>query len=218
MYPQLIIIEDEADLLSFYRQEFEEVGFADVVCIDNTERVVERIVQSYTKPTLLLCDYYVHPIPPSRYLPELRNAGVEIPAVLVSGRIRADQINGISLIYPVHGFFEKAPNVKLLVNSIAKHLIDMGPEAAHAWEKYQLRREVNSFIGGMTAEQCSALLCLLAMEDVKAITADVNIGLNAVYALRKDMIKFLGKVSSPPRYTALVSGLRDRISLSVTLR
>lgn len=211
MYPQLIIIEDETDLLSFYRQGFMDIGFSDAVCMDNTEGVVESILKHYTGPTLLLCDYYVHPIPPSRYLPELRNAGVEIPAVLVSGRIKADQINGLSLLYPVHGFFEKTPDVSRLISSIAKHLIDMGPEAALAWEKYQVRGEVNHFIGDMTSEQCAALLCLLAMEEVKAITADVNIGLNAVYALRKEMVRFLGKTCSPLRYGALVSGLQHRL-------
>lgn len=210
MHPQLIIIEDEAELLSFYEQGFQEFGFKDVVCINNTEHVVERVVRHYTKPTLLICDYYVHPIPPSRYFPELRSVGIDIPAVLISGRIRAEQINGLSLIYPVHGFFEKSPNASGLISSIAKHLIDMGPEAAHAWDQYQLRSEVGDFINGMTSEQCSALLCLLAMEDVKAITADIDIGLNAVYGLRKEMIKFLGKTCSPERYSALVAGLRDR--------
>lgn len=211
MYPQLIIIEDEAELLSFYREGFADVGFADVVCIDNTEGVVAAIEQHYTKPTLLLCDYYVHPTPPSRYFPELRNAGIEIPAVLVSGRIKAEQINGLSLIYPVLGFFEKTPSIPKLIGSIAKHLVDMGPEAALAWEKYQLRREVNGFLSAMTTEQCSALLRLLAMEDVKTITVDVNIGTNNVYALRKDMIEFMGKVCSPLRYTALVTALQNKV-------
>ncbi len=211
MYPQLIIIEDEAELLSFYRQGFMEIGFADIVCIDNTERVVECIQQNYTMPTLLLCDYYVHPVPPSRYLPALRNAGIAIPAVLASGRIRAEQINGLSLIYPVLGFFEKTPQISALIGAIAKHLIDMGPEAVQAWETYQLRHAVGTFIGGMTSEQCTALLSLLAMEDVKTITAGLNIGANTVYALRKEMIGFLGDVCSPPRYAALANGLQDRL-------
>lgn len=211
MYPQLIIIEDESELLSFYRQGFIDFGFTDVVCIDNTERVVERIQQHYSKPTLLICDYYVHPAPPSRYFPELRSAGIEIPAVLISGRIRAEQINGLSLLYPVHGFFEKSPNTSSLISTIAKHLIDMGPEASKAWDQYQLRREVKEFIEAMTPEQCSALLRLLAMEDVKVITAELDIGQNAVYALRKEMIRFLGKTCSPSRYSGLVTGLQEKI-------
>ena len=88
MFPQLIIVEDDPELSSFYRQGFADVGFANIVTIENTERVVEIITQIYTRPTLLVSDYYVPPIPPSRYLTELRNRGVEMPAVIVSGRIR----------------------------------------------------------------------------------------------------------------------------------
>ena len=211
MFPQLIIVEDDSELSSFYRQGFADVGFEDIVAIESTERVVDIITKSFTRPTLLVSDYCVPPIPPSRYLPDLRLRGVEIPAVVVSGRIRADQINDLTLAYPVRGFFEKTPQVSALITAIAKHLIDLGPEAAKAWETYQLRKEMFGVIEKMNNKQCTALLSLLAMAEVKVIAAETEIGLNAVYDLRKDMLALLGKACSPSRYGALAEALRTRL-------
>ena len=211
MFPQLIIIEDNSELSAFYRQGFTDFGFEDVICIDNTEHIVDIVTQSYTRPTLLLCDYYVHPTPPGRYLPELRLRGLEIPAVLVSGRIRAEQINELALAYPVRGFFEKSPQISLLIAAIAKHLVDLGPEARKSWEAYQLRHEAIRFIEKMSALECAALLSLLGMEEVKAVAADNKLASNAVYALRKDMRAFLGKSCSPTRYTALAEVVQTRL-------
>lgn len=211
MYPQLIIIEDDSELLSFYQQGFTDLGFTDIVSVENTENIVEVVTHSYTRPTLLLSDYYVNPTPPSRYLPELRLRGIEIPAVVVSGRIRAEQINSMTLAYPVRGFFEKSPQISLLIESIAKHLIDLGPEAKKSWEIYQLRQDVVKFIERMTTQECAALLRLLAMEEVKVIAAEVDIGLNAAYSLRKEMLAFLGKTCSPTRYAVLADELQIRI-------
>lgn len=211
MFPQLIIIEDDAELMTIYRRGFHDRGFTDLVSIANTDRVGDEVAQCYVRPTLLLCDYYVHPTSPSRFLPELRLRGIEMPAVLVSGRIRAEQINDLTLVYPIRGFFEKSPQVSQLIAAIAKQLIDLGPEANAAWERRQLHHEVNRFLEGRSTAECAALLKLMGMEEVKIIATEVGLGLNLTYGLRKEMLHFLGKTCAPPRYTALADALHARL-------
>lgn len=210
MVPRLIIVEDDANTLALLRDGLITYGFAEPICFTSTERIAERIAACYERPTLLLSDYCVPPVPLGRYLPSLREFGIAMPAVVISGSIRAEQVNELALAYPVRGFFEKTHRYSALIAAISKHLVDLGPEAVDAWENYRLAREAAHEVASLRPQACEAMLRLLGMEDAKPISIETGIGINAVYGLRKDMLEFLGRPVGPQRYRALHEALRRR--------
>jgi FixJ family two-component response regulator len=211
MFPHLIIIDDEPAVLNAYTQDLRSYGFESIECIEQTDGVVDRIAVSYTGPSLLICDYCIQPMPPARYLPELHRKGIEIPAIIVSGRIDAMQVNELCLHYPIRGFFEKTHKFKSDIAMIAKHLVDLGAEARAAFERFRLRQEAYEFIASLDNRSRKALLRLLGMEDVKKVAPEEGVGSNAVYTLRTRMQEFLGLPVVTERYVALDSVLRERI-------
>lgn len=202
-FPQLIVIEDEADLRQLYVQALSAFGFDKIETIGSTETLLERIAHLYTRPTLLISDYCVPPFSPSRFLPELRRHGLEIPTVIVSGRIRAAQINDLCLIYPVRGFFEKTTRFHAVLDALAKHLIDLGAEAEAAWSDYCALRDARKLTAGLNANECLALRYLLAMEEPKVVAATTGFGIHRVYAMRHSLVDFMGKPYSMARHIAL---------------
>jgi FixJ family two-component response regulator len=213
MFPHLIIIDDDTALMGMMKQDLQGFGFASIDCVEHTDGIVDRIINAYSQPTLLICDYCVTPVSPTRYLPALALQGVEIPSVIMSGQIDAMQINELTLAYPIRGFFQKSHKAKQTIMAVAKHLVDLGVEAKVAFERYRLRMEAGLFITDLGRHESLALLGLLGMEEVKVVAAENDLGLNPVYALRKDMLAFLGKPCVPARYVALQEALRKRLSV-----
>lgn len=211
MFPHLIIIDDDPNLLKAYAHELKTYGFESIECIDSTEGIVNRIANAYQRPTLLICDYCIQPQPPTQYLPELRQRGIEAPAIVISGRIEAMQINELGLRYPIRGFFEKSHKFKGDVAMLAKHLVDLGSEARQAFERYQLRQQAFEFIADLDNRSRKALLRVMGMEDVKLVAAEEGVGANAVYTLRHRMQEFVGLPIVLGRYAALDGILRERI-------
>lgn len=212
-FPQLIVIEDEPDLRQLYVSALAAYGFDAIETIGSTETLVEQVARLYTRPTLLVSDYCVPPFPPSRFLPELRRRGLEIPAVIVSGRIRAAQINDLCLSYPVRGFFEKTARFNSVLEAIGKHLIDLAAEADLAWKRNCAQHEARDFVARLSIDECTALLRLLMMDEPKVVAAETGFGAHRVYAMRRDMLSFLGNPYSMTRHIALDAVLRGHLGL-----
>jgi hypothetical protein len=95
--------------------------------------------------------------------------------------------------------------------------MDMSPEASMTWQAYVLRADIDRFLEKRIPAEWAALYRLMGFDEVKVISSDVDLGLNPVYALRKEMIGFLGSANFPERYYALALALRERLGAVATV-
>lgn len=218
MAVQLFIFENEADVLSYYVERLTDRGFDEIYAFDNTENLIRDIGQLYVKPSIIVSDYFIDPAPPSRFLPDLKQAGFSLPAVIISGSIKLQQINALSYRYPVLGFFDKGTGPREMINLLAQHLVDITPDAVLAFEKHSLRRLAMAIVDDLNRLEREVALKLLCFEEPKNVIIDPKLHVSdedregrvsrdRAYKIQRQIFEFLGRETGPWRYMALHEAL-----------
>jgi FixJ family two-component response regulator len=212
VFARILLVENEAESIEYYERKLRERGFNDIVCFSDTTNMAARVAEAYTCPCIMLSDYYISPKAPSRFLPELKDKGIEMPVIIMSGDLRADELNFLQMHCKLRGFFEKGSNPTALMQKVAHHIMDLHPEAIEAWEAYSVALEARQLLKNLTMSQLDIMLRLLEWEEVKAITKEADVGESAIYNIRRQMKSFMGRDSSPHRYPVLHREVRRRVT------
>lgn len=218
MAVQLFIFENEQEVLNHFVTKLHDRGFHDIHGFENTDNVVQRISERYDRPSIIISDYFIDPSPPSRFLPQLKLAGFSLPAIIISGSIKLQEINAFSYGYPVLGFFDKGAGPREVVNQLAKHLVDITPDAVQSYELYSLRQLALSFAGDLTRLERKVALKLLGFEEVKNVFVNPKvhkteearaerISRDRAYRIYNQIFEFLGRDTDPRRYVVLHEAL-----------
>jgi DNA-binding NtrC family response regulator len=206
MFARIFLVEDEEELLAYCAERLRETGFSDIVAFRNTVNIVQEIEARLDRPAILVSDFFVSPSPLSRYLPELRAKGVNLPVVILSGKCRPEQLNDLALHCQLSGMFVKGIEPALLMSQLAKHLAELNEYANDAFHTYQMRKEVALFLRDYPqAQDRSAMLALLAFKSVKELEDDLP--KNRLYGLQKALTAFLGREDVARRYAVLNESL-----------
>jgi len=207
LFPRIVMFEDEADLRSAYVERLQEQGFDDVHAFSDTDGMLSRIKELYTRPAVLLTDWYISPLPPTTFVPELRRAGIPIPVVIMTSRGRFELLSGLNASCGLAGWFAKGTDPDTLIAKLASTLMDLTPSAGVAWEEYCAGQEARALVRHYRPEQAQTMRRLLGFALPKELIGDDESGLSKdmVYKVRGDMIDFMRKGSNPTtRFVALM--------------
>lgn len=207
---QIFLLENEISLLEYYGKYLNANGFDEIIALSDTKGIIEIVAKAYKKPSIIISDYYIDPSPPSRYLPEMRRRGINIPIVIVSGGIQFDDLNNLALNCHLAGFFSKGDaEPRTTIGKISQHCIDLVPDAIDAYRLYQINTVVKTWVSSFKPPERQILFRLLCMEEVKRIAADESMGSSSIYELRNSLKEFLGPKIDPDTWSALAKMLPD---------
>jgi len=211
---QIFLFENDISLLEYYGKYLKANGFDEILALSDTKSIIETVARAYKKPSIIISDYYIDPSPPSRYLPEMRRRGINIPIIIVSGGIAYDDLNSLALNCNLAGFFSKGgAEPRTTIGKISQHCIDLVPDAIDAYRLYQTNLVVKTWISSFKPLERQILFRLLCLEEVKRIAAEESIGSSTVYDLRKTLGEFLGPKIDPETWSALAKMLPDDLIL-----
>jgi FixJ family two-component response regulator len=213
MLPRIMLIEDETDLLEYYAEGIRSHGFEDIVAFSDTSNIVDRIVAEYTRAAIIVTDYYVLPRSPGRFLPELRQRGLNIPSILLSSRIDAEQLNSLVPQCSYFGFFSKGDRPQVLVRNLSQHLMDIVPNAMEAWIHYRLLCEARAFVCDLPQKKLEIARRLLQFEEVKTIAGDETLSKTAIYDFKDTIMRFVLQENQMGRYNALIAAIDEKPTL-----
>lgn len=211
MVPQIILLEDDPDLLEYYSERLIEHDFKDIISFADTTNIANRVAEAYTKPSILWTDYYISPATPNVFLPELRARKINIPVVIISGKVKFNQLNQLSLKCRLAGYFEKGVDSRRLVSDVAQHLVDLNQDAAIAYTTYDVGVQARNFISGYKKEVRDIIRRILCNEEVKQIAPDAGMHEDTIYKYRREVFAFIGTENVPMRYSALYQATEAQI-------
>lgn len=205
----ILLFEDDDEQRAFYADALRKNGFDTVIEFSDTRDIVARVEAAYTGPSIMVSDYVIQPMSPLRYLPKLREHGINLPIVIMSGTMKWDGLNQLSASYRIAGFFEKTANPLVLATNLATHMSDLVVDSEIAWQHYELGRRAAEYVKRLTPDMARLRLRILCMEDVAIIARNATRSETVLYEWRKEMKEWL-KDGDSLLLQALLTALRAK--------
>ncbi len=185
MYPKIFLIEDDEVIAKFYQLRLRAAGFEEIDYFPDTEAIEQKLIDGYTRPSIILSDYFIKPITPSLFVPRLRAARMDAPLIIASGAVEMESLNHFAMQGWLQGFFSKQESIQVMISRICQHLIDLSELAASRFEEWKLLRQFTEFADNYTRAEALAIRRLLLLHDFKQIQSDTDISERKLYYLRE---------------------------------
>jgi DNA-binding response OmpR family regulator len=210
METRILLAEDDQDLANFYKEEFSSAGFTDIIHFDNTSQIVEGIRAAYDKPCILVSDYYISPAAPTRYIPELRRIGIKMPAIIISAKIKPEQLNSLMREKQIHGFFLKTLDPEQMIGALCQHLAEINADAHAEFEAYGIRREITAAIADYGSAELFALKGFMSFKTHGEMDGDYDLSSKRLYAIRQEHLALMEGRNVPLRYLIASELIEER--------
>jgi len=210
-FPRILLFEDTAAMAETYKQGIQDRGFIDVVLFSHTEDVVDAVKDAYTRPAIVVSDFYVGPLTPQEFLPMLRNLGISPPALIMSSNVQPEVLNDLTYRCNYAGFLPKGGSDDDFVARLCQRLAMIQTQARNAWRSYLLASEAKAFVCERSPKHLEVIRRFLRFEHVKKIEEAVGLSKSSIYDVIGPAQEHIEKNYPPERYNALLAAVDRRL-------